>query len=111
MDAGTRFPHAPRSHPPRGRESRPPGREEGGGAPPASSPRGAAAPGQQAASEALDDLRFHWSEAYEITASRGTWQAAPKADPAAVLTAATAADLRKAIRADYGTRAARAGLR
>lgn len=51
----------------------------------------------------LADLRWHWDSAYEINCSGGTWTAR-FLDETAVLSAASADDLRLLIRADYMSR-------
>ena len=48
----------------------------------------------------LGDLRWHWGSAYRIEYRRGEWRAA-RLDGKRTLTAATAVELLKAIRADY----------
>lgn len=53
---------------------------------------------------AIADLKEHWGSAYEIGYMAGAaapFQATRRDDPAAVLTAKTAGDLRQAIRDDY----------
>jgi len=52
--------------------------------------------------EQLDDLRYHWDTAYAISQpDADTWAASPLSDPATLLTAETAAELRELIRSDY----------
>jgi hypothetical protein len=53
----------------------------------------------------LNDLRWHWDDAYLIDCRQGSWVAAPKGDPFAIITRDSAADLRMAIRDDYAKRA------
>jgi hypothetical protein len=56
-------------------------------------------------SEAAIDLlhlRSLWQQAYTITMSDGTWTARRHDNPARILTAPTAADLRWQLRNDYG---------
>jgi hypothetical protein len=55
----------------------------------------------------LNDLRWHWSDAYDVDCRAGVWVAAPKADPFAIISRDNAADLRRAIRDDYAQRAGR----
>jgi hypothetical protein len=47
-------------------------------------------------------LRCLWQEAYAITLNDGIWTAHRHDNPAQILTADTAPDLRWQIRADYG---------
>jgi hypothetical protein len=49
----------------------------------------------------LNGIRWHWDTAYAIGLDDGVWTATPVADPATVLTADTADELRALIRADY----------
>jgi hypothetical protein len=49
---------------------------------------------------ALFQLRYQWQEAYRITLSRGIWSAQRLDDPATVLTAGTAPELRGLIQED-----------
>lgn len=53
--------------------------------------------------EQLADLRWHWDLAYEINLCGGTWTARFLAG-ADMLSAASADDLRRGIRADYTSR-------
>jgi hypothetical protein len=50
----------------------------------------------------LADLGSHWGEAYVLGFDGDTWSASPFTDPAVILTADTADDLRLRIRDDYG---------
>jgi hypothetical protein len=52
----------------------------------------------------LIELSWHWEGAYTFQVTDGLWKAVPAADPAAVLTANTAWELREQIRADYAAR-------
>jgi hypothetical protein len=51
---------------------------------------------------ALFELRCLWQQAYAITLSEGVWTARRQDNPAQVLTASTATELRWQIRNDYG---------
>jgi hypothetical protein len=53
----------------------------------------------------LRDLAWHWSEAYEISVVDDTWTAVPLVEPATVLTADSAQELRELVRIDYADRA------
>ena len=55
----------------------------------------------------LAGMSWHWGQAYHIAMTNGTWTATPHAEPAAVLSAQNADDLRALIRADYFGRTAR----
>ena len=55
----------------------------------------------------LNDLRWHWDDAYDVDYREGKWLAAPKADPFAIISRDTSGELREALRADYAARAAR----
>jgi hypothetical protein len=55
----------------------------------------------------LLDLAWHWESAYSFSVIEGVWQAVPAADTAAVLTAATASELREKVRQDYSLRQTR----
>jgi len=59
-------------------------------------------------SEAQNALRWNWEDAYAVNCDGETWTAIPAAQPDAVLTAGTAAELRTAMQHDYATRAMRA---
>jgi hypothetical protein len=54
---------------------------------------------------ALVRLRWHWDESYAVNCDGDTWTAIPVAEPLAVLTASTAAELRTAMQNDYAERA------
>jgi nitroimidazol reductase NimA-like FMN-containing flavoprotein (pyridoxamine 5'-phosphate oxidase superfamily) len=54
----------------------------------------------------LLDLAWHWEAAYTFSVIEGQWQAVPAADLSAVLTAATAEELREKVRQDYANRQA-----
>jgi hypothetical protein len=62
----------------------------------------------------LTQLSWHWEGGYEnfTVTGDGIWQASPVGEPATVLTAGSAEELREKIRADYAGRQARrnAGL-
>jgi hypothetical protein len=49
----------------------------------------------------LADLGFHWGHAYHLSVCDGVWRASPLAQPADVLTARTADELRLMIRQHY----------
>jgi hypothetical protein len=55
----------------------------------------------------LLDLAWHWESAYIFSVIEEVWQAVPATDPSAVLTAATAHELREKVRQDYASRQAR----
>lgn len=55
-------------------------------------------PGDEAS---LRDLSYHWEGAYGFAVIDGVWTATPAGDPAGILTADTAFDLRELVRADY----------
>lgn len=52
----------------------------------------------------LISLTFHWDTAYRFEVVDGVWRATPHGDPATVLTADTARDLRQLVRDDYAAR-------
>lgn len=52
----------------------------------------------------LRDLTYHWEDAYSFAVIDDTWTATPAEDPASVLTAESAAELREAVRLDYARR-------
>ena len=52
----------------------------------------------------LIDLSFHWGSAYDIAVVDRIWTANPVGHPATILTADTADELRKLVRADYAGR-------
>ena len=54
-----------------------------------------------AGEDALDELRFHWSDAYEIDVQGGWWRAKRRDRQGGWLIAGTADELWEAIRADY----------
>ncbi len=54
----------------------------------------------------LEDLRWHWGGAYDITEGSGAWRAV-RADNQVTLVAASAGELRALIVADYGRRPVR----
>lgn len=56
---------------------------------------------------ALNALRWHWEQAYAINCDGHGWTAIPVAEPAAVLTAGSATELRTAMQHDYAARAMR----
>jgi hypothetical protein len=55
----------------------------------------------------LNDLRWHWEDAYQIDFRQGKWLAAPLSDPFAIIERETSGELREAIRRDYAERAGR----
>jgi hypothetical protein len=55
----------------------------------------------------LNDLRWHWEDAYQIDCRDGAWLAAPRSDPFAIISCDTSAELREALRRDYAERAGR----
>jgi hypothetical protein len=63
-----------------------------------------------ARSKALRDLRWHWSEAYDIDVTGAGWTA-KRLDNGRVLVAGTPRKLRSFIVADYATEAVQRGLR
>jgi nitroimidazol reductase NimA-like FMN-containing flavoprotein (pyridoxamine 5'-phosphate oxidase superfamily) len=56
----------------------------------------------------LRDLAWHWEDAYEFRVVDGVWQAIPAGDPAGLLTADAAWELREKVRADYAAHKAAA---
>lgn len=52
----------------------------------------------------LVDLTWHWEDAYSFQVTDGVWQAIPAGDPAGVLTADSAWELREKVRRDYAAR-------
>jgi hypothetical protein len=55
----------------------------------------------------LNDLRWHWDDAYKINCREGVWLAVPLSDPFAIISRDSHAELREAIRQDYAERAGR----
>jgi hypothetical protein len=55
----------------------------------------------------LTGLRWHWDTAYSIGLGDGIWTAVPHVEPATILTADSADELRALIRADYTQRTAK----
>jgi hypothetical protein len=49
----------------------------------------------------LVGIRWHWESAYTVGLDDGVWTAVPHADPATILTADNADELRRLVRADY----------
>ena len=49
----------------------------------------------------LNDLRWHWEDAYSIDCREGVWLAVPLSDPFVTISRDNAADLREALRQDY----------
>jgi hypothetical protein len=49
----------------------------------------------------LTGIRWHWSTAYSVSLDDGVWSAVPHVDPATILTADSADELRALIRSDY----------
>ena len=68
---------------------------------------GNAAPGFEA--NALDALRLHWGEAYEITVEGGLWRAWRLDRIGGAVEAHTPEELRQAIAADHDMRPVRRG--
>ena len=58
---------------------------------------------------ALLDLTWHWESAYAFSVVEGIWQAVPAIEPATVLSADTAEQLREKVRQDYASRQASLG--
>jgi hypothetical protein len=52
----------------------------------------------------LRDLTWHWEGAYDFKIVDAVWQAIPAGDPAGLLTADSAWDLREKVRLDYAAR-------
>lgn len=52
----------------------------------------------------LLDLTWHWENAYSFQVTDGVWRAIPADDPACVLTADSAWELREKVRTDYAAR-------
>ncbi len=55
----------------------------------------------------LLDLTWHWDTAYRFEVIDSVWRAIPADEPASVLAADTAAELREKVRADYAARVRR----
>jgi hypothetical protein len=55
----------------------------------------------------LNDLQWHWEDAYKITCRDGVWLAAPLADPFVTISRDSSGELREALRLDYAERAGR----
>jgi len=55
----------------------------------------------------LNDLRWHWEDAYSIDCREGVWLAVSLSDPFVTISRDTAAELREALRQDYAERAGR----
>jgi hypothetical protein len=55
----------------------------------------------------LTGIRWHWGSAYGVGLGDGVWTAIPHVEPATVLTADSADELRALIRADYTRRTAK----
>jgi hypothetical protein len=53
---------------------------------------------------ALRDLSWHWENVYTFAVVDNTWTAIPADNPADILTAESASELRELIRADYAGR-------
>ncbi len=49
----------------------------------------------------LNGLRLHWEEFYQLSVTDGVWLAVRLDDPAALLTAESAAELRELMREDF----------
>jgi len=52
----------------------------------------------------LNDLRWHWEDAYKIDCRNGTWPAVPLTDPFVTISRDSSAGLREALRQDYAER-------
>jgi len=52
----------------------------------------------------LTGLRWYWGREYRIALSGGTWSASPLREPATVLTADSADELRRLLREDHDGR-------
>jgi hypothetical protein len=61
------------------------------------------------AQTALNDLRWHWEDAYSIDCREGVWLAVSLSDPFVTISRGTSAELREALRQDYPERAGRRG--
>jgi hypothetical protein len=48
----------------------------------------------------LNDLRWHWEDAYKIDCRDGTWLAVPLTDPFVTISRDSSAELREALRQD-----------
>ena len=55
----------------------------------------------------LNDLRWHWEDAYSIDCREGVWLADSLSDPFVTISRGNAAELREALRQDYAERAGR----
>jgi hypothetical protein len=55
----------------------------------------------------LNDLRWHWEDAYRIDCRDGVWLAVPLSDPFVTISCENAAELREALRQDYAERGRR----
>jgi hypothetical protein len=55
----------------------------------------------------LNDIRYHWQDAYYVNFADGVWSAVPFDDRTILLTADTGMELRDKIRYDYAERAIR----
>lgn len=55
----------------------------------------------------LNDLRWHWDDAYLIDCRDGVWVAAPKNDPFGIISRDSSLELRMALSDDYAKRAGR----
>ena len=55
----------------------------------------------------LNDLRWHWEDAYSIDCREGVWLAVSLSDPFVTISRGTSAELREALRQDYAARAGR----
>ena len=53
----------------------------------------------------LNDLRWHWDDAYLIDCRDGVWVTAHKGDPFAIISRDSSVELRMALREDYSKRA------
>ena len=52
----------------------------------------------------LNDLCFHWGEAYKITCEDGAWLAVPLSDLSVTISRDSSGKLREALRLDYAER-------
>ena len=55
----------------------------------------------------LNDLRWHWEDAYRIDCREGVWLAVSLSDPFMTISRGSSVELREALRKDYAERAGR----
>jgi hypothetical protein len=55
----------------------------------------------------LNDLRWHWEDAYSIDCREGVWLAVSLSDPFVTISCENGAELREALRQDYAERGRR----